>query len=129
MNYMILEQRLGGKLEGEFGERTLTDIDQSLLRGLIEHMLGDLKAAWAKVVTVEPALEDSTTNQHWVQMVMGNERVMLLTFEINMANVTGTMSIFIPFSTLKPIATCSIRTSGSPDAKNSSPTRMRAKPP
>jgi flagellar motor switch protein FliM len=55
------------------------------------------------VVNVEPALEDSTTNQHWVQMVMGNERVMLLTFEITMANATGTMSIFIPFSTLKPI--------------------------
>jgi flagellar motor switch protein FliM len=103
MNYMILEQRLGGKLEGSASERLLTDIDQSLLRGMIEHMLGDVKAAWSKVVNVEPALEDSTTNQHWVQMVMGNERVMLLTFEISMASATGTMSIFIPFSTLKPI--------------------------
>jgi flagellar motor switch protein FliM len=37
-------------------------------------------------------------------MMMGNERVMLLTFELNIQSVTGTMSIFIPFSTLKPIA-------------------------
>ncbi len=104
MSYMILEQRLGGKIEGNMKDHQLTDIDQSLLRGLVEHMLGDIKAAWSKVNNIEPALEDSTINQHWVQMMMGNERVMLLTFELNIQNVTGTMSIFIPFSTLKPIA-------------------------
>ncbi len=37
-------------------------------------------------------------------MILGNEKVMLLTFEFSLANITGTMSIFIPFSTLKPIA-------------------------
>lgn len=104
VSYMILEQRLGGKIEGRLTERALTDIDQSLLRGLVEHMVGDIKAAWSKVVSIEPTLEDSTTNQHWVQMIMGNERVMLLTFELNIQGIAGTMSIFIPFTTLKPIA-------------------------
>jgi flagellar motor switch protein FliM len=103
VSYLILEQRLGGKIEGRFTERALTEIDQSLLRGLVEHMLGDMKSAWSKVVSLEPSLEDSTVNQHWVQMMMGNERVMLLTIEINIQGVTGTMSIFIPFNTLKPI--------------------------
>jgi len=104
MSYMVLEQRLGGKIEGGSKDHPLTDIDQSLLRGLMEHMLGDIKAAWSKVINIEPTLEDSTTNQHWVQMMMGNERVMLLTFELNIQTTTGTMSIFIPFSMLKPIA-------------------------
>jgi flagellar motor switch protein FliM len=104
VSYMILEQRLGGKIEGKSHERSLTEIDQSLLRGLVEHMLGDIKAAWSKVVTIEPTLEDSTTNQHWVQMMLGNERVMLLTFELAIQGSNGTMSIFIPFNTLKPIA-------------------------
>lgn len=101
---MILEQRLGGKIEGRLQERPLTEIDQSLLRGLVEHMLSDLKAAWSKVVLVEPTLEDSTTNQHWVQMMMGNERVMLIVFEINILSIAGTLNIFLPFNTLKPIA-------------------------
>ena len=104
VSYLILEQRLGGKIEGRYEDRPLTDIDQSLLRGLVEHMLGDIKAAWSKVVAIEPGLEDSTTNQHWVQMMMGNERVMSLTFELNIQGTTGTMSFFIPFNTLKPIA-------------------------
>ncbi|HMX76193.1 MAG TPA: flagellar motor switch protein FliM [Anaerolineales bacterium] len=103
VSYLILEQRLGGKIEGRFTERALTEIDQSLLRGLVEHMLGDMKGAWSKVVSLEPSLEDSTVNQHWVQMMIGNERVLLLTIEINIQGVTGTMSVFIPFNTLKPI--------------------------
>jgi flagellar motor switch protein FliM len=104
VSFIILEQRLGGKIEGKFLEHALTEIDQALLRGLVEHMIGDIKAAWGKLVTLEPTLEDSTTNQHWVQMTMGNERVMLLTFEMVVQGITGTMSMFIPFTTLKPIA-------------------------
>jgi flagellar motor switch protein FliM len=100
---MILEQRLGGKVEMNSRERPPTDIDQSLLRGLIEHMLGDIKASWSKVVSIEPALEDSTVNQHWVQMLIGNECVMMITYEITIQGCTGTLSVFIPFSTLKPI--------------------------
>ncbi len=103
VSYLILEQRLGGKIEGRFTQHALTDIDQSLLRGLVEHMFGDIKGAWSKVVSLEPSLEDSTVNQHWVQMMMGNERVVLLTVEIIIQGVTGTMSIFIPFNMLKPI--------------------------
>lgn len=103
VSYLILEQRLGGKIEGRFTEHALTEIDQSLLRGLVEHMFGDIKGAWSKVVSLEPSLEDSTVNQHWVQMMMGNERVVLLTVELVIQGVTGTLSIFIPFNTLKPI--------------------------
>ncbi|MDT8897652.1 MAG: flagellar motor switch protein FliM [Thermanaerothrix sp.] len=102
---IMLEQLLGGKLSNlNRKDRPLTDIDQSLLRDLVENMLNDIKAAWSKVVSIEPTLEDSTINQHWVQMFMGNERVMCLTFEMTIQNTTGTMSIYIPFSTLKPIA-------------------------
>jgi flagellar motor switch protein FliM len=108
VSQMILEQRLGGKVEGQPDSpikiRPLTDIDQSLLRGLVEHMLNDIKSAWSKVVSIEPSLDDSTINLHWIQMVMGNEKVMLLTLELTIQGVTGTMDIYIPFSTLKPIA-------------------------
>ena len=104
ISYIILEQRLGGKSEGSRRERPLTDIDQSLLRGLVEHMLNDIKMAWGKMVNIEPGLEDSTVNQHWVQMLMGNDRVMLITFELSIQNISGTMNLYIPFGLLKPIA-------------------------
>jgi flagellar motor switch protein FliM len=102
--YMILELRLGGKTERSQRNRGLTEIDQMLLRGMVEHMLNDIKAAWSKVVVVEPELDDTTVNYHWVQMVMGNERVMLVAFELTIQSITGTMNIYIPFTLLKPIA-------------------------
>jgi len=104
VSYVVLEQRLGGQSKSSRKNRALTEIDQSLLRGMVEHMLNDIKASWSKVVAIEPGLEDSTVNQHWVQMVIGNERVMLITFELTMQDTTGTMNIYIPFTMLKPIA-------------------------
>ena len=101
--FHILELVLGGRSESKRNNRNLTEIDQSLLQGMIEHMLNDIKAAWSKVVAVEPAIEDSTINQHWVHMMMGNDRVMLVTLEMPLQEITGTMEIYIPFSTLKPI--------------------------
>lgn len=102
LNFVVLEQRLGGRGEKDNKGRILTEIDQSLLRSMVEHMLNDIKAAWSKVVAIEPGLEDSTINSNWVQMMMGNERVMLISFEISLQGVTGNMNVYIPFTTLKP---------------------------
>jgi flagellar motor switch protein FliM len=104
VSYVILEQRLGGQNDNSRKSRNLTEIDQFLLRGTVEHMLNDIKASWSKVVAIEPGLEDSTTNQHWVQMMMGNERVLLIAFDLTIQNTTGTMNVYIPFTMLKPIA-------------------------
>jgi flagellar motor switch protein FliM len=103
VSFTILEQRLGGKSERKTKSHVLTDIDQSLLEDLIENMLNDIKASWSKVTSVEPKLVDSTTNQHWVQMMIGNERMMMITFELVINQITGTMNFYIPYSMLKPI--------------------------
>ena len=104
ITWLLLERLLGGTNPNKKKPGALTDIGQSLIKGIVEYMLNDIKAAWAKVVTLEPKLEDSTTNHHWVQMMMGNARVMLVSFEITLGEVTGTMGIYIPFSMLKPVA-------------------------
>ena len=103
VSFVILEQRLGGKAGSSEKKHTLTDIDQSLLQDLVENMLNDIKAAWSKVVAVEPKLVDSTINHHWVQMMIGNERVMTIVFELMIQQVTGTMTFYIPYSMLKPV--------------------------
>jgi flagellar motor switch protein FliM len=104
VNFVILEQRLGGAADSRGRSHSLTEIDQSLLQDLVENMLNDVKASWAKVVSIEPKLIDSTVNQHWVQMMMGNERVLMVTFEMMIKDTTGTMSFYIPYSMLKPVA-------------------------
>lgn len=102
--WVILERLLGGAGPGDHKARPLTDIGQSLIKGTVEYMLNDFKGAWSKVVALEPQLEDSTVNHHWVQMMLGNARVVLITFEITLQGTTGTMNLYVPFSMLKPVA-------------------------
>jgi len=104
INQVILEYRLGGRAERVHKKNELSEIDQMLLRDVIAHMLPDIKAAWGKIVAVQPQLEESTTNYHWVQMTMGNDKVMLIAFELVFQDTTGIMNIYIPFSMLKPVA-------------------------
>jgi flagellar motor switch protein FliM len=104
ISFIILEQRLGGSSKSLSKDHSLTEIDQSLLQDLVENMLNDVKAAWGKVVSIEPKLVDSTVNHHWVQMLIGNERVMMITFELIIHETTGTMSFYLPYSMLKPVA-------------------------
>jgi flagellar motor switch protein FliM len=102
VNFVILEQRLGSMGKRIHLREELTEIDQLLLRDLAEYILGDIKASWNKIITVEPRLEESTS-YHWVQMTMGKERMLQVTFEMIFQDVTGYLNIFIPFTMLKPI--------------------------
>lgn len=105
ISWVILGRMLGGAATDTVSESgPITEIGQSLMNVVVSYMLNDIKAAWGKVVNLEPNIEDSTTNHHWVQMIMGNARVMLVTFEMAIGSVTGTMSIYLPFAMLKPIA-------------------------
>jgi flagellar motor switch protein FliM len=101
---VVLERLLGGAGPSDRKPRPLTDIGQSLIRGTVEHMLNDLKAAWSRLVPLEPRLEDSTTNQQWVMMMMGGARVMFIAFEVSLQGVTGSINLYLPFSMLRPVA-------------------------
>lgn len=104
INYIILEQRLGSNNDQVHEQGNLTDIDISILSSMAEHILGDIKVAWSNVIDVDTRLEESTTNFHWVQMSMGNERVILTAIEMRLEDTTGTMNLYLPFSMVKPIA-------------------------
>ncbi|MEK7809502.1 MAG: flagellar motor switch protein FliM [Chloroflexota bacterium] len=104
VTWVILERLLGGSGRTPSASRPLTDIGQALIRGAVEFMLNDVKASWGKVANIEPRLEDATVNNLWVTMLMRNARVVLITFELLIQGVTGTMSIYIPLTMLKPIA-------------------------
>jgi flagellar motor switch protein FliM len=104
VSWVILDRLLGGAGEQPRQQFEMTEISISLLKGVVENMLNDIKSAWSKVVPLEPRLEDSTVNHHWVQMVVGNARMMLVTFELAIQGVTGAMCIYVPFASLKPVA-------------------------
>lgn len=115
VSWVILERLLGGSGRNENrdspkpgadgrGGRKLTEIGQVLLRGVVEHILAEMRVSWDKIITLTPRLEDSTLHHNRVRILMGSVRVALVTFELVIQGVSGTINLYIPFSMLKPIA-------------------------
>lgn len=101
--FSMLERLLGGK--GASGKivRDLTDIEKVLASNIIEMALADLKAAWETVVPLEFVVASMETSPQFVQIVPGNDTIVLVLFEVRMGEFQGAMSLCIPYLLIKPI--------------------------
>lgn len=101
--YTIIDRLLGGDGGSKQEVRTFTEIELSLLRGMMQNIVKDLKVAWENVVKLNPVLEKIETNSQFAQIVPPNETVALITMNIEIGNIEGMMNICIPYILLEPI--------------------------
>jgi len=98
----IIDLLLGG--EGRDGPlRELTDIEASVIEGIIVRILGNLREAWATVIDLRPRLGQIETNPQFAQIVPPSEMVVLVTLETKVGEVEGMMNLCIPYMTIEPI--------------------------
>jgi len=95
------------RLLGGFGapveDHAVTDIEQTLIRGVIKYFADGLREAWANVVTLNVTTEEITLNPEFVQVALPSDAAVFLGFEMKIRDTNGLMSICIPYSVLKPI--------------------------
>ena len=102
--FTMIDKLLGGP--GRAVERTvLTDIEQPLVRQMIERMFVALKTAWEGVVIVNPGIEAIETSAQFVQIAPPTDIVISVLFEIRVGEARGAMSLCIPYMVLKPVTT------------------------
>lgn len=101
--FSMLDRLLGGK--GASGKivRDLTDIEKVLAGNIVEIALADLKTAWETVLPLEFVVASMETSPQFVQIVPGNDTVVLVLFEIRMGEFQGAMSLCVPYLLIKPI--------------------------
>ena len=101
--FSMLDRLLGGK--GASGKivRDLTDIEKVLAGNIVELALSDLKTAWETVLPLEFVVESVESSPQFVQIVPGNDTVVLVLFEVRMGEFKGAMSLCIPYLLIKPI--------------------------
>ena len=63
----------------------------------------DLKTAWETVLPLDFTIASMETSPQFVQIVPGNDTVVLVLFEIRMGEFQGAMSLCIPYLLIKPI--------------------------
>lgn len=101
--FSIIDRLFGGEGTVINKIRTLTDIEETIIRKVITKSLDNLQEAWKHVVNTEPRLEVIETNPQFTQIVPPNDMVVIVTLQTQIGQVEGLINICIPYLVLEPI--------------------------
>lgn len=93
--FPLLEMLLGGTLKGTTSSlnREITEIEESILDGLVRVMLHDLETAWAAVAPMEFVIEGHETQPQLLQILAQNEAVVAIGIEVRIGQMSGMIHI------------------------------------
>ncbi len=103
VTFTIIDKLFGGMGESTKISRELTDIEQSVMEGIIVRILGNLREAWSNVIDLRPRLGNIETNPQFAQIVPPNDMVVLITLETKIGEVEGMTNLCIPYITIEPV--------------------------
>lgn len=105
LSFPVVDRLMGGRGNVFKKNRELTEIEQTIIEKVLYRAFDCLHEAWANVLPLNLSLEQSETNpQLLMQLYLPSEMVILMTFEVTMQEISGTLSFCIPYPTLEPIA-------------------------
>ncbi len=103
ITFTIIDKLFGGMGEASKISRELTDIELSVMEGIIVRILGNLREAWSNVIDLRPRLGNIETNPQFAQIVPPNDMVVLITLETKVGDVEGMTNLCIPYISIEPI--------------------------
>jgi len=103
ITFAIIDRLFGGEGEALKQNRELTDIELSVIEGIIVRILGNLRESWSNVIDLRPRLGNIETNIQFAQIVPPNDMVVLITLETKIGDVEGMMNFCIPYITIESI--------------------------
>jgi len=101
--FPIIDKLLGGPGQPLAEIREISDIEYRVIDGVIKRALQDLQEAWAQAIEIEIAVVESETSPQLIQIAAPNEPVVLVTFEIKIADLSGMMNLCVPSRMLEPV--------------------------
>jgi flagellar motor switch protein FliM len=96
-----IDHMLGGR-GGPQVPRTLTDIETTLMRNLVEQVLGVLRYALEPIVPVEPELGALEFNPQFLQAAGSTDTMIVGSFELRIGSEVGLATLCIPFASIFP---------------------------
>ena len=92
----IVSRLLGGSLESEKDPRLLTQIEQSIIKGIVLRALSDLQKAWKTVGSLTFQLERYESEGDFVQIAPNSEIVLLVSLELSLGDQKYLMNVCFP---------------------------------
>lgn len=103
ISFTIIDRLFGGKGEQAKISRELSEIEMSVMEGIIVRILGNMRESWSTVIDLRPRLGNIETNPQFAQVVPPNDMVVLITLETKIGEVEGMTNLCIPYITIEPI--------------------------
>ncbi len=104
ITFCMIDRLFGGRgVTATNKNRDLTDIEQSVMEGIIVRILANMREAWTQVIDLRPRLAQIETNPQFAQIVPPSEMVVLITLETKVGDEEGMMNFCIPYITIEPI--------------------------
>ncbi len=103
--YALVDSFFGGadrpytKIDG----KEFTPIELSIVRKVVELAINDMEVAWASIEKIGCSFVRTEVNPQFVGIVPPTDVVIASTFDVELENATGTVSVVIPYATLEPI--------------------------
>ncbi len=103
--YALIDSFFGGvdrpytKIEG----KDFTQIELSIVKKVVDLAISDLEAAWASVEKIGCTFVRTEVNPQFVGIVPPTDVVIASTFDVELENANGTITIVLPYATIEPI--------------------------
>lgn len=103
--YALVDNFFGGadrpytKIEG----KDFTPIELSIVRKVVDLAIEDLEGAWSSVEKIDCSFVRTEINPQFVGIVPPTDIVIASTFDVELENANGTITLVIPYSTIEPI--------------------------
>jgi len=91
-----VSRMLGGSLQAEEDPRLLTQIEQSIIKGIVVRALSDLQKAWKTVGSLTFQLDRYESEGDFVQIAPMSEIVLLVSLELSLGDQKYMMNVCFP---------------------------------
>lgn len=99
----VMERMLGGSADAQEKSRTITPIEQAVIRGIIEHAFADLRNAWKSISDLNFKFSRLEMEADFVQVAPASEIVVVISFDVNIGTQSFLMNLCFPTFALEEI--------------------------
>lgn len=100
--FISLDRLLGGRGE-EISNREFTDIEISIIQGIIGEFLLALKEAWSNILEMTFRVKNEETNPQFVRVIPLSEMCAVIKFEMKIGNKDGMFTFCLPFKAIESV--------------------------
>lgn len=97
-----LDHMLGGPGSDEQPDRPLTEIEDGVIRGLVERLLSEMRYSLAPIVALEPTIGGVEYSPQFAQVAGAADVMVVVTFELKIGERAFPLTVCLPFSGLLP---------------------------